>query len=145
QGTAVAAATALAVEAIGRRRAERRYAIACLGLLAMAAVPVLTFLWLVATPAAPTKVAESAALPSPLGAASTPDSDSIESLVLTGVVAVWAVGAAIFLLRLLGGWVQVHRLRRLPSQPLPERLRPRAQRLAERFGVRVSIRVVETA
>lgn len=119
EGLAIAA-----VYAVGRKWTERsfgpsaRYIVACVTLAVMAAAPVVT--WIVLSPPAAKSVA--ASFGAPLSDSATSAFRSVPVLLPGGapggaaplllwVVAIWFVGAMVFWVRMLGGWILTERLR----------------------------------
>jgi uncharacterized protein (TIGR03435 family) len=131
---------------LGGRRAlgpNGRYAIACAALAAMAVVPVVT--WFVLSGPAPDSTAATFAAPLSTLRVDPPRAVSlalpgdlypgISEGVLSWVVAIWLVGATVFSLRLLGGWMLAERLRHRMTRPAPAEW----QRTLDRFKDRLSI------
>ena len=152
QGTLAALVLAACNFALRDSPARVRYAVGCLFLMVLLALPVLTFTAsLVHAPALP---ATSASFPpqtpaaTPLAAGPAPAlvrSSLQDSLapVLPWIVALWIAGVVLLSMRWIGAWTYLHRLRRAASLPVPpawERaLRDLIQRAAISVPVRLSI------
>lgn len=139
------AAASLAL--LDRRSAALRHALGMTFLVAMALVPLLTFLAMVGG-----QPDAGAALPIP--GSGTPVLITIRTLPgAPGVMApdwlgwLWAAGVALMLVRLAGGWSMLGRLDRAPSDPLPHAWHLRAEALRHRLGIRraVAIRLLRGA
>ena len=63
---------------------------------------------------------------------------------LPGLVVLWLCGVLVLSLRLLGGWMQAQRFRRIGTRPAPERVAAAAARIAGVLGVRRAVRVLES-
>lgn len=145
QGALLGALTALALAVLRHARPQARYAVACAALSAALLLPVLTMLWLLATPAG----MPVASLPIMVGAvAGDASADGLQHVLamqattsLPWIVMLWASGVATLLLRMAGGlwWV-----RRLQRQAWPEdgaHWQARAEVLARKLGLSRSVRV----
>lgn len=144
QGAIIAAIYA-AVRRWGARTADAdgRYILACSALAVMAIAPVVTWV-LLRTPSPESAAVTFAA---PLSAARIQPAQSISLFLpaaadraattpfLFWVVASWLIGASVFSLRLLGGWVLAERLRSRMTCPAP----PEWQRVLDRLKARISI------
>jgi beta-lactamase regulating signal transducer with metallopeptidase domain len=138
QGAAIAAA--LAVVRIVTADPRLRHAAACAALAAMAAAPVLTFVWLGAgsaelLPAAAAVVAAPAS--DRIGAVQPPAPD-----VLRWLVMVWLAGVAVFSMRLACGWVSAMRVRYAGTRPAPREWQRRMDGLAKAIGVARRVRLL---
>jgi len=145
QGALLGALTALLLAVLRHARPQARYAVACAALSAALLLPVLTMLWLLATPAG----MPVASLPVMVGAvAGDASGNGLQHVLamqattsLPWIVMLWASGVATLLLRMAGGlwWV-----RRLQRQAWPEdgaHWQARAEVLARKLGLSRSVRV----
>ncbi len=108
QGTVISVAYAILRALIARSvTARTRYTLACATLAGMTAAPIATFL-----------LRPTLALDAPLTAWPLPSPGAWEPL-LPWLVAAWFAGAAVFSLRLLGGWRATTRLRTHGVRPAP--------------------------
>jgi beta-lactamase regulating signal transducer with metallopeptidase domain len=153
QGTLAALLLAACNRALRDSPARARYAVSCLFLLVLLALPVLTFTASLAhAPALPvTPDAFSAPAPAPtrivaaISAPVIPRSSLQDSLTpfLPWIVALWIAGVVLVSMRWIGAWAYLHRLRRAPGLPIPpdwERaLRDLLRRAAVSAPVRLSI------
>jgi beta-lactamase regulating signal transducer with metallopeptidase domain/protocatechuate 3,4-dioxygenase beta subunit len=129
QGTVVAALyTAARLAGARLLTAPARYALACLALAVMAALPVATYV--------------AAAEPGPVPEALWPVAGVDWAALLPWLVALWAAGVGLFSLRLAAGWRRVHRLSRVGVAAAPEEWRRAARELARRMRVRQAVRLV---
>jgi S1-C subfamily serine protease len=170
QGALVGSLTALALRLIGGRDPRVRYAVACTGLVLMAALPVLTVLRTYApnpagAGALPLRagIAEGAVAGLPesgAGIASSsvsqaiPEGPATEGGVpsawtiasrdwLSWLVVVWFGGVVVLSLRLLGGWLVVCRMARR-GVPVPASLASRIATLRRRLRVSGPVRALES-
>ncbi len=154
QGAAIALLTATLLVALARGSARARYFVACLGLLAMAATPVLTVVsaWQ-RVDAVPTLAtgAESATavLLAPRTAAMLSGLPTAWSAQLAGflptVTLVWGLTVAMLSVRLLYGWLITERLRRSVAGGADKTLSVMRDALMPRLGVTKPIRIVSTS
>ncbi len=149
QGAAAAAVLAAANALLRGSSPRLRHGAALVTLLAMLALPVVTFLVVRGAPAEPavTPVASSAlsAVESPLrdAAGVRPLAETFDPMAfLPALVAGWAAGVLLLSLRTLGGWAFVWRLRR-SGRLLPE-LQATATALARRMRLWRPVRVCES-
>ena len=159
QGGLLAIAVAAGVRLCRRRTPEVRYAIACAGLTAMLAAPAITAGILLdrsATLPADSHVAlrvtgdataierqsTSAAGPATNGA---PDMRTRLEAWLPYVVWAWAAGVVLLLARFAGGSWRVHRLRAASRAEPTSPWQAASERIAERLGLVVAFKVVESA
>ncbi|WP_342315499.1 M56 family metallopeptidase [Lysobacter sp. FW306-1B-D06B] len=150
QGALIGLLAAFALHLLRDARPQARYALACVALLACAALPVLYVVahWLV--PAAATETANGTTM---LGAGmafignadTAPDWSSRLDAALPTIVMAWAAGACALSLRMGAGLWWIQRLRSTPQQqPVQREWQARLDALAARFGLRrtVALRLV---
>ncbi|MGA2742994.1 MAG: M56 family metallopeptidase [Bryobacteraceae bacterium] len=129
QGTLAALVLAGCNFALRGSSARARYAVSCLFLTVLLALPVVTYTAAVlqsqASPASlatPPGLAVSIAPPAPLVTASAYGRSSLrDSLTpfLPWIVALWIAGVVLLSMRGIGAWTYLHRLRRAASLPVP--------------------------
>jgi protein involved in polysaccharide export with SLBB domain len=161
---AVALVVGIVMGVLRRRSPQARYVVGCVGLVAMAALPVGTWWWLlperaapVATVAAPEPAAmpvmearfEPMRMPVAVAAVSRPRTlgERVQAAVepwLPGAVAAYMAGAGLCWLRLLLGFVRLRQLRR-HAVPAPDRLQASLAALAGRLGIARRVRLLESA
>jgi len=160
EGVLIAVATAVVLELLAFRSARARYLVACVGLLAMLLAPVLSLAvaWApgisapvlsgfeVATSSASgLELREPPLFTRPATAARALnirfDPDSILSI----VVALWAAGVLLLLVRLTVGWWRVRRLHRTALASELSSWQGRCEAIAHCVGVTRLVRVVESA
>ena len=161
QGGLIAVATAAGIRLCRRRSSEARYAIACAGLTAMLASPVITasFLWapgsvLAAGRSALSIVPGSEATSSPQRITIDDRSSSTNggaamtrigfAAFLSFVVWAWLAGVTLLLARFAGGCWRVHRLRVASLAEAVSQWQSSSERLAARLRLRVAFQVVES-
>ena len=145
QGALLGLLAVLALALLRNARPQARYAVACAALSASLVLPVLTVMWLLATPTG----APVDSLPLVVGAhADAATTSGLQGTLamqattsLPWIVMLWASGVATLLLRMAGGlwWV-----RRLQRQAWPEdapHWQARADVLARKLGLPRSVRV----
>jgi bla regulator protein BlaR1 len=140
QGLLIAGLLYFALQLMPKASPNIRYALRCAALGAMVLAPIGTFLWL-RNQELPVAGLNGTALPM-LSAASE------QSLAagLPWLVGIWGLGVSLLSLRLVGGCLQVMRLRRgLPRVSLSAHWQARFDHIARDFGVRAQARVVECA
>jgi beta-lactamase regulating signal transducer with metallopeptidase domain len=163
QGALLALVTAAGLRRCRHRSAETRYAVACIGLIAMLVAPIVTAA-IVRAPGSILLIGESM-LPAASGSAgavrlqreSTGDVLSPSSTnggtaigktrmdaLLSYVVWGWLAGASLLLARFAGGCWRVHRLRRASLREPVSPWQSASERLAARLGVTVAFRVVDS-
>jgi len=131
QGTVIAAATAIALRAMGGSRATTRYLVACVSLVVMLVAP----LWAVLT----NDFADSIDLVVvPTAARALP-----AERVLPIAVVVWMIGVVLLSVRLIAACVGVERLKRA-TREVDEAVSLRVRVLARRLGVERAVRVLES-
>ena len=161
QGAAIGAVTAGLLIALRKSTAQARYVVGCLSLAVMVAVPVVTvarYMRNAAGASAGSALTLTGRLEetvvSTAGAGARPESSAegrinasrqwIEAR-LPFVVLIWSGGVLALGLHLLGGWIQIGRIRRRAT-PVPVHRWPDALRvLAGRLGVTRTLRLVESA
>ena len=144
QGLLIGGALQLLLTCMQRRTSEERYGARCLALATLVLAPLLTFVSLQSSGQAldllPLAKAQTA---NPALAAGMLDT---LSSALPWIVGAWFVGVCLLLLRLVGGCLQVSRMRRrLPGVALTREWQGRFNSLAREFGVRAHARVVHCA
>ena len=153
QGTLAALALAACNFALRDSPARVRYAVSCLFLMVLLALPVLTFTAsLVQAPALPPTPAGlplriAAATPvataAPAPAIARPSLQDSLTPLLPWIVALWITGVVLLSMRWIGAWTYLHRLRRAASLPVPpdwdRALRDLMRRAAVSVPVRLSI------
>src|SRR5262245_24500868 len=164
EGAVIAAFAGLALWLMRDRSPQTRYAVACAGLIAMLAAPLVTAAVLSRSMAIPVS---HPTLSRPVQA--EPDTDSVPDArsILTNlsmarslatgnilppvsggwlslVVSVWIAGVGVLLLRLLGGWWRIHRLHRVSRVAAPSAWAGTAARIAERLGLLHQVQVVDS-
>jgi len=171
QGMLIAVAVRAVLGTLPRASVRARYAVACLGLLTMAAAPVATAARLYGPAAEAAVRAEQAAaapvtpeLSGPVGSLDAVDAPSTGSVsapqaapVATGligrieamlrpyvgwVVAFWVVGVLLLSLRLLGGWVQLQRLKTVGANAVSPEWEATLRRVAAAVGVSRPVRLL---
>src|SRR4051812_6670628 len=166
EGTAIACVLAVMLLALRHCSARARHCAALVALLAMAALPVLTFALLPA-PAPPTTVAPSAvrvaapkiaaasfvttpAFTAPEAQITIPSApplrlqDRLQPL-LPWLVLTWLGGVATLSLWHLGGWLRVQRLTRSHTRPLDSLWQRRLADLCARLRVTRPVRLLESS
>jgi beta-lactamase regulating signal transducer with metallopeptidase domain len=115
-----------------------RYALSCLFLMLLLALPVLTFTAsLVHAPALPPNTVDAR----PLIAAARPTLQAALTPVLPWIVALWISGVVLLSLRWIGAWACLHRLRCAPSLPVPPELDRALRSLMRRAAVSAPVRL----
>jgi len=169
QGAVVALVVAIAKRALKRRPANLRYLIACLGMLAMLALPLVTFLALryyspppdVATlephqllePSRPESLRVDLADYLVSGGdligsnASSPASDRRGrfSQLAPWLTSLWLAGVVLLSLRMLGGWLYARRLKTHLIGPLSEEWQFRFAQLCRNIRVLRPVRILQSA
>jgi beta-lactamase regulating signal transducer with metallopeptidase domain len=131
QGALIGAATALALGAIDRRRAESRYLVACAGLLLMLLAPVWS--------AFSNRPAEAIDAVSVASASSHVPAVPMHR-VLSVAVGIWMVGVALLSIRLIAAGIGVHRMKRHTCE-VDQAVSARLGALAHLLGVEQAVRV----
>jgi hypothetical protein len=142
QGAAIGLVTAAVLATCPRAMAGTRYTIAGVGLLAMAAAPVLTLalVWrMAAAPSTGPSFGETVSVQASTALARTFPTDLASWLPLA--VATWAVGVLILTMRLVVAWVRTERVRRRDLQPIGDGLAIAVRRLATALGIRRPVAV----
>jgi beta-lactamase regulating signal transducer with metallopeptidase domain len=156
QGAAVAALLASLDLLLRRAAPQVRYLLASAALLAMAVLPVATFLLVQDAPAAPAAAAPLALSPS-APAAADPAMALVGGTVpapvwrvriepaLPALVGLWGAGVLLLSLRSFGGWALAQRLKRTGLGAVPAALQSSLDRLVERLRVSAPVRLFESA
>ncbi|MCC8361869.1 hypothetical protein LK996_02065 [Lysobacter sp. A6] len=149
QGAVIGLLAAIALRGARHAKAQVRYAIGCVALLACAVAPVLTVA-VQFIDAAPVASVDFASL-NDAGAVSLAGNDASSdwharlAAWQPLIVALWAAGASVFCMRTLFGVAWVRRMRIAPQPPLQARWQATLDRLSEKFGVRdVALRLVDS-
>lgn len=137
QGSVLAIVAAAALRSLRLSSPNIRYAVACVALGAMLAAPLLTA-FVLASESSPAALATGSSL---MGA--RPPLAVLGEAYFPVVVSIWLAGVAILLLRTCRGWCQVRRLHKAALAWAPSSWQPSATRLAQRLGLRTTVRVVE--
>lgn len=152
QGTVVAAGLAVALRRLRNASASDRHALACATLALMAVAPVATFFALktdgvVVAPIAPmeTPVPATHAGSAPIVSAVEGGSGILAPWILPWITAVWIVGVAISVLRLLGGAWRLHRWATRETSPAPREWQERCDSLGRRLDLRRPVPLRESA
>ncbi len=164
QGAAVAAIASGVMWLLRHRSPHGRYAVACAGLVAMVAVPIITASTLSRSAGV---IASAASASVPYGAGhgddSVPDARTILANLsmarglssvdvvpaatrawLPLIVLLWMAGVIVLLLRLLGGWWRIHRLHRASRASAPSTWSGATERIAALIGVDRRVHVVDS-
>ena len=164
QGAAIAAAASVLLRLTRHRSASTRYVIACVGLAAMLAAPLVTARLMWTTPSSPIGGASATvtgpdvaqAFPGPLASktgevrqgsptrVSEGASPAIERII-PGVTVAWMAGVLLLLARMAGGWWRVRRLHHVALSTASSRWQTACRRLAYRLGLPAAAHVVESA
>lgn len=154
EGAAVALLLAAGLWLTRKMGANSRYGLACIAMLALAICPIVTFLEL-SPPAPPTMT--SVPLRPPVASmlrhkitiveqmAPSSQKDLEVRAFLPALVWLWVFGVGVLTLRLIGGFVQVERLRRRYSKPASPEWQERINRLSAQLGIRQKVRILESA
>ncbi len=156
QGSAIALLFAAAQFALKRCSAQSRYIIACTSLAAAAVAPIITFLAhedVGVGSLSPTGfVGGDAAATGALGTLSritashaTAPSGGLVGMILPWLVLAWSIGVCSLSLRLVGGWLEVQRLRRCHTQSLGEPLLSKLEELKARLQVIRPVQLLKSA
>ena len=164
EGAVIAAIAGTALWLLRDRLPQTRYAVACVGLMAMLAAPLVTAAALsrsMATPEPRATISRRVQLGSDTD--TVPDARSILTNLsmarslpavdllspgprgwLLMVVSVWVAGVGVLLLRLLGGWWRIHRLHRASRVAAPSAWSDAAARIAASLGLSHHVQVVDS-
>jgi beta-lactamase regulating signal transducer with metallopeptidase domain len=166
QGIAVAAVGWCVMKMLGKASSNTRYIAACIGLVLMAAAPVVTYSMLggaavvVAEPVAqrpvsiitdPVPAATRTIIIAPLEPTALPERSMLETLIgqlevaLPYCVIGWIVGVAVLSVWYLGGWCQLQKLRRIGTKAVSDCVEANASLLSQRLGLRRAVGIVESA
>src|SRR5579859_834953 len=128
---------------------QERYVLSLGMLLVLAALPIITFLYLLNMPvhvqlvtgiAAGSRVFELPQAPTPF--------DSLRTVLqplVPWTVPLWSIGVVLLGFKALAGWGRARTLTRQASHPAPEAWQETMMRLAAQVGVRVRVRLMVTA
>jgi bla regulator protein BlaR1 len=128
--------------------ARIRYAVGCIFLILLLALPVLTFTASllhavpvppVHLPAHPPVLMPIAVMPVPAIAAA--DLQRTFTPLLPWIVALWITGVVLLSLRWLGAWTYLHRLRRAVSLPVPQEWQRALRDLTRRAAISAPVRL----
>ena len=157
QGVVIGLSTAALLRLMHRRPANARYVVACLGLAAMAAAPVLTMIGVSASgpfgsPVQPfsTDGGMTFALQ---GDAVDPGSSvlslrywfSVVERWLPTLLVLWSVGVLLLMSRLVHGWLTVERIRRCASEVTSGVLQDAIARVSSAIGLSRVVRVLRSS
>ncbi|MHC4525733.1 MAG: M56 family metallopeptidase, partial [Planctomycetota bacterium] len=166
QGIAVAAVGWCVLKMLGKASSNARYIVACIGLVLMAAAPVVTYSMLggetviVAEPVAqrpvsittdPAPIKTKTIVISPSEPTALPAPSMLEILrvkleaALPYCVIGWAIGVAALSVWYLGGWCQLQKLRRIGTKAVSQTVADKTSELANRLGVKRAIHIAESA
>jgi beta-lactamase regulating signal transducer with metallopeptidase domain len=157
QGLLIAAVYAAARRWIaGEASPNTRYLLACAALAAMAATPLVTWGWMRpsdASPDAAYRIRSTPPAASTIGIAITTLPASVRTTVssarsaqfLPWVVIVWLFGAAVFWVRLAGGWVVAARMRSVLVRRAPPEWQEILGKLGARIGLSRPVRLLVSA
>ncbi|MGO4552145.1 M56 family metallopeptidase [Lysobacter sp. 2RAF19] len=149
QGALIGAFVGLVLRIARHSRPQVRYAIACLALLALALVPILSVCRAFFDATWATTPFQAFAANHDVvavdGSDAPADWQTRLALMQPMIVALWAAGASVFCLRTLFGVAWVQRMRLSPQPPLQARWQATLDALALRFHLRgVALRLVES-
>ena len=156
QGIVLAVATAIVLGTCRQRSANTRYLVACVGLVLMVVVPVVTagVVWSATGPLPAVVVAAPSAAPEAAAAARVTGADDhlfvsthpwdLANTVLPSMVFIWLGGVLLLTTRLAGGLWRVRHLRLRSMAQAASSWQAVADRVATRLGLRTVVRVVES-
>ncbi len=142
QGVVIAGLVAVALRWLSLP-SSARYGIGCAGLAAMALAPVVTVYWVLAGGAPVTFVGVGSIVTSGRAAADVAAAATTFDRALLAVVVAWAAGVLALSGHLTSGWLAVSRLRRGAGSG--SQWEGRVAALAERLGIRRTVRVFESS
>jgi uncharacterized protein (TIGR03435 family) len=158
QGLAIALLYAAAHSVMARRASPNgRYLLACAALAAMLAAPLTTWERMRPPDASPGAAYQIRGVPpapstsSVAGTATLPDSaratvpDVQPAQFLAWVVMIWLVGAAVFWVRLAGGWVVAARMRSMLVRRAPPEWQETLEKLGAQIGLSRPVRLLVSA
>ncbi len=157
QGAGLAIAAAIALRLCRNRSPNTRYAIACVGLAAMLASPVISARVLMAPDLRMSVAGPVQTIPTPATLSAAVRSWTTEGAVsmqavragvdalLPVIVFAWLAGVAVLIVRLTRGLWHVRRLQVRSLVADASRWQIAAERIASRLGLRVAVHVVESA
>jgi beta-lactamase regulating signal transducer with metallopeptidase domain len=162
EGLVIAALHAVGLRIFKKYPAHYKYLAGCAAMALMAIAPAVT-LFLVAELNAPQSqttgpaaspwtetTGPAAKSPPSLVVTATPDASALDfsrrlEMLFPWLVLGWVAGVCALSGRLLAGWLQVRRLRRTATQPLPPPWPEKLAALAQRLGVNRSIQLLQSA
>jgi GWxTD domain-containing protein len=156
QGTLVAILLASVLGLLSRRSPQLRYAVSCVALAMMVALPVLTFARLASEAqrvdksivTLTTDSSTAANVHAGLGGRTEPWLDRMENQLdrsLPWVTAAWFAGFILLLCRLQIGVLVTRRMRSYATQPAPADLRNLLDDLMQRLGIAQAVQLVQSA
>ncbi len=169
QATVIAMIVAILLKCLKKQAASLRYAIASLSLIIVVVAGVITFTQVTILAPLPPTTSQPALIPEP--AEIVPDTIitpkiqpapttlqpafswpvfknrcmTLTEPAIPFIVTGWLVGVFGLSLLHLGGWAQLHRIRRQLSQPVSQDLQQRAQNIAQRLSLHKAFEVFESA
>lgn len=152
QGAIAGAVVAVMLRFARRSSANLRYLIACAGLAAMTAMPVVTTArhWTSAraivlqAPGSTSSESQVTQGPRPITRDDGWKTWVTPERLAPGVVLVWIAGVLVLTVRLLGGWLQVSRIRRSARRPTEGDWTAMVTRLARQLGVNRMVPLLES-
>jgi len=149
QGAVAGVLFGIALACTARASAKTRYHVGLLFLALLAAMPVVTFLWLMPelpTAAAATQIAATVVVGAESAAALANDPwQAVVQPYLPWTVLVWAFGVLLMTSRLLLEWRAIRQLTTLDVEPLSAEWRARVARLHDRLKITRTVRVLCSA
>lgn len=159
QGALIAIVLALSFYFLRKHSPRLRYAVALFAMLTFVVATVITFTQYHNSPVKSTftEISYSTVIPDAnhpenfemliAPPASPTLAQKLENLFegnLSWLVLCWAIGSIAFLVKLLGGWVYIQRLKSYKTRPVSGEWEDRLNRLQKRFGLRRSIKILES-
>lgn len=149
QGTLAALLLAACNFALRGSSARARYAVSCLFLVVLLALPLLTFTAVVLQKPAPSSTPARVLAPSapPLAIANSTPAVAAPSLrdsltpILPWIVVLWIAGVVVLSMRWIGAWAYLHRVRRAVSLPVPPDWNFELHDLMRRAGISAPVRL----
>ena len=152
QGMLIAFVMALVLFGLQKRSAKLRYEIASVSLFLVFLASLCTFTWLLdQTNTGPLEtlllsgVAETGSQQVSVWQSFIQSATTYFNHHMPLIVTIWLVGAAFFLLRLIGGLAYIQRLKHQYNSPLPAYWQQQLQRLMKRIPLRREVRFMESA
>jgi D-alanyl-D-alanine endopeptidase (penicillin-binding protein 7) len=141
EGAAIAAVTAVCLRLLARKSAQSRYAIACLGLMAMLAAPLLTFAFYAQTGAVSLQLLQLA------GSVFVERTELAVRAASTAawtnwIVVVWFLGVATGSARMGVGWIATRRLLALQGEQVPAAVHRVTDAVRDWMGIRRPFRLL---